>query len=230
MIGIATALGSEKLRVSGGTIAVPTATDVVAGAGILSAGAGLRCGLVGGGLSVKEGTNATLGTATLVAGTVTVATTKVTANGLTRAFAAGLTSITRNAGHAALGAVAVAAAPGGKKIAAHDRTYSEHGKKIRRNSIANHTFRRLHAGKICADVVSSSHFRKRVTLCLPIEEIGIGHRNIANTRIGFVEDYQLCSVAVGKRAKQGGIHETENRSGRANSQCKRYEDEHSNAG
>lgn len=43
-------------------------------------GASLTLGTAGGGLKVKEGTNATMGTATLVAGTVVVSTTKVTAN------------------------------------------------------------------------------------------------------------------------------------------------------
>ena len=37
-------------------------------------------GTAGGGISIKEGANATMGTATLTAGTVTVNTTKVTAN------------------------------------------------------------------------------------------------------------------------------------------------------
>jgi hypothetical protein len=40
----------------------------------------LNLHLAGGGLSVKEGSNAKMGTATLVAGTVTVSTTRVTAN------------------------------------------------------------------------------------------------------------------------------------------------------
>ncbi len=40
----------------------------------------LRLSIAGNGIYVKEGTNATMGTATLVAGTVTVNTTKVTAN------------------------------------------------------------------------------------------------------------------------------------------------------
>ncbi|MFJ2952941.1 hypothetical protein ACIO8H_35815 [Streptomyces sp. NPDC087226] len=44
-----------------------------------SGSASLRIGTAGGGLAVKEGTNATLGVATLVAGAATVATTKVTA-------------------------------------------------------------------------------------------------------------------------------------------------------
>jgi hypothetical protein len=43
-------------------------------------GANLHILQAGGGLYVKEGTNATMGVATLVAGTVTVSTTKVTAN------------------------------------------------------------------------------------------------------------------------------------------------------
>lgn len=40
----------------------------------------LACGTVGGGLAVKEGTNARQGVATLVAGAATVANTSVTAN------------------------------------------------------------------------------------------------------------------------------------------------------
>lgn len=40
----------------------------------------LRFGTAGGGISVKEGAGAAMGVATLVAGTVTVANTKVTAN------------------------------------------------------------------------------------------------------------------------------------------------------
>lgn len=43
-------------------------------------GGDVKIGTVGKGLYVKEGTNATMGKATLVAGTVTVTTTKVTAN------------------------------------------------------------------------------------------------------------------------------------------------------
>jgi hypothetical protein len=52
----------------------------------------VKMALAGGGLYVKEGTNATMGVATLVAGTVTVSTTKVTANSrifLTRQTTAG---------------------------------------------------------------------------------------------------------------------------------------------
>lgn len=40
----------------------------------------LQCDVAGGGINIKEGTNATMGVATLVAGTVTVSTTAVTAN------------------------------------------------------------------------------------------------------------------------------------------------------
>jgi hypothetical protein len=43
-------------------------------------GVGLGLNTVGAGLKIKEGTNAAMGTATLVGGTVTVSTTKVTAN------------------------------------------------------------------------------------------------------------------------------------------------------
>lgn len=50
------------------------------GVATLATDGSLSLAAAGGGLKVKEGTNATLGTATLAAGTVTVATTKVTAN------------------------------------------------------------------------------------------------------------------------------------------------------
>jgi hypothetical protein len=50
----------------------------------------LRVGTAGGGLSVAEGTNARMGTATLVAGTATVSNTSVTAN--TRIFLTAQTS------------------------------------------------------------------------------------------------------------------------------------------
>lgn len=40
----------------------------------------LQCDVAGGGLTLKEGTNARMGTATLVAGAATVATTEITAN------------------------------------------------------------------------------------------------------------------------------------------------------
>ena len=40
----------------------------------------IKIAVVGKGLYIKEGTNATMGTATLSSGTVTVSTTKVTAN------------------------------------------------------------------------------------------------------------------------------------------------------
>jgi hypothetical protein len=55
-------------------------------------GSDLKLLVAGGGLYVKEGTNATMGTCTLVAGTCTVSTTKVTANSrifLTRQTTAG---------------------------------------------------------------------------------------------------------------------------------------------
>lgn len=50
------------------------------GVGLLATDNSLVLAAAGGGLQVKEGTNATMGQATLVAGTVTVNTTKVTAN------------------------------------------------------------------------------------------------------------------------------------------------------
>ncbi len=49
-------------------------------AGVLTAAADLKIGTVGKGLYVKEGTNATMGVATLVLGVATVSTNKVTAN------------------------------------------------------------------------------------------------------------------------------------------------------
>lgn len=48
--------------------------------GRITAGGDLKLEAVGGGVYLKEGTNATMGTATLSGGTVTVSTTKVTAN------------------------------------------------------------------------------------------------------------------------------------------------------
>jgi hypothetical protein len=54
----------------------PTVTST----GVATFNADAKIATVGFGLYVKEGTNATMGTATLVAGTVTVATSKVTAN------------------------------------------------------------------------------------------------------------------------------------------------------
>lgn len=79
----------------GGTLAVTGATTLAGsltvggfsalGAGQTSGsftvfGSGLILGTAGTGLQIKEGTNATSGVATLVAGTVTVPTTKATAN------------------------------------------------------------------------------------------------------------------------------------------------------
>lgn len=48
--------------------------------GLVTMNGSLRLATAGNGLSIKEGTNATMGTCTLVAGTCTVSTTKVTAN------------------------------------------------------------------------------------------------------------------------------------------------------
>jgi len=57
------------------------ATIRSSGGGITSIGtAGVSMQVAGQGLLIKEGTNATLGTATLVGGTITISTTKVTAN------------------------------------------------------------------------------------------------------------------------------------------------------
>lgn len=70
----------------GGTVAgTPTwgsgqTFPTVTSTGVATFNADAKIGTVGFGLYVKEGTNATMGTATLVAGTVTVATSKVTAN------------------------------------------------------------------------------------------------------------------------------------------------------
>lgn len=56
-----------------------SAADTLTTDDTLTSGANLKLTAAGGGLYVKEGTNATLGVATLVAGTVTVSTTKVSA-------------------------------------------------------------------------------------------------------------------------------------------------------
>jgi hypothetical protein len=51
-----------------------------AGTALLATDGSLSLAVAGGGIQVKEGTNATMGTATLVGGTATVSTSKVTAN------------------------------------------------------------------------------------------------------------------------------------------------------
>jgi hypothetical protein len=61
----------------------------------------LQCDVAGGGVNIREGTNARMGLATLVAGTVVVSTTKVTAN--SRIF------LTAQTSGAAPGALRVAA-------------------------------------------------------------------------------------------------------------------------
>lgn len=71
--GYTTATTAWDLTVNGTKVLESTSTDIVATAN-------LKLGTAGNGLYVKEGTNATMGTATLVAGTVVVNTTKVTAN------------------------------------------------------------------------------------------------------------------------------------------------------
>lgn len=75
-------------RLGSGTLA----TD-----GSLAVGGDLLLSTVGSGLKVQEGANCTMGTATLVAGTVTVATAKVTANSRIQ-----LTAQTSGAGPGAL--------------------------------------------------------------------------------------------------------------------------------
>lgn len=86
--GVVTAPGGQEI---GGDLAVDgdlTATGYAAfGSGqfngqlvLWSGDAPLRLGTPGGGIAIAEGANATMGTATLVGGAATVATTKVTAN------------------------------------------------------------------------------------------------------------------------------------------------------
>lgn len=60
------------------TITNPYALWVQSGLSALDGG--IKIGTVGSGISIKEGTNATMGSATLSSGTATVSTTKVTAN------------------------------------------------------------------------------------------------------------------------------------------------------
>lgn len=65
------------------TVAIDTLlvnTGLRATGGVALFDTDIKAGVVGKGLYVKEGTNATMGTATLSSGTVTVSTTKVTAN------------------------------------------------------------------------------------------------------------------------------------------------------
>lgn len=61
------AMSAEAIGISGSTNAATFSGDV-------------KLGTVGKGLYIKEGTNGTMGSAAMVAGTVTVSTTKVTAN------------------------------------------------------------------------------------------------------------------------------------------------------
>jgi hypothetical protein len=67
-----------------------SAADTLTTDDTFTSGANIKMTAAGGGLYVKEGTNATMGAATLVAGTVTVNTTKVTAN--SRIFLSGQNS------------------------------------------------------------------------------------------------------------------------------------------
>lgn len=83
------------------TITFPAATDTVAVLGTAQSftatqtiNADLKLGTAGNGLYIKEGTNATMGVATLTAGTVTVSTTKVTANSRIQLTAQSLGTIT----------------------------------------------------------------------------------------------------------------------------------------
>lgn len=67
--------------VSGQTAACIEAQDSTGAVAVsLFDNGNIKSGIVGGGLYLKEGTNATMGVATLVAGTVVVSTTKVTAS------------------------------------------------------------------------------------------------------------------------------------------------------
>lgn len=89
-VAIDTALVNLGLRASGGVALFDT---------------DIKAGVVGKGLYVKEGTNATMGTATLVAGTVVVNTTKVTAT--SRIF------LTNNVNGGTLGSLSVSARTAG---------------------------------------------------------------------------------------------------------------------
>jgi hypothetical protein len=71
---------STKLVFATAASSTAVARMEISGSGIVSILSDVKLTTVGSGLYVKEGTNATMGVATLVAGTVTVNTTKVTAN------------------------------------------------------------------------------------------------------------------------------------------------------
>jgi hypothetical protein len=68
--------GANKIEVT----SKGTGGSITLAAEIIAATGNLRLTTAGNGIYIKEGTNATMGVATLVAGTVTVSTTKVTAN------------------------------------------------------------------------------------------------------------------------------------------------------
>lgn len=72
--------GMKVLPGSAGNATKNVAIYTNSNAGNIELGSNLVLYNVGSGISIKEGTNATMGLATLVAGTVTVNTTKVTAN------------------------------------------------------------------------------------------------------------------------------------------------------
>jgi hypothetical protein len=76
-VGIGTTTPLSKLSINGG---LHVGGDSDAGDNNLLVDGNVTLGTAGSGISIKEGSNATMGIATLVAGTVTVNTTKVTAN------------------------------------------------------------------------------------------------------------------------------------------------------
>lgn len=79
-VSIVTANGvSGTVATATSTPAITLTLGAITPSSIICSG-DIKCGTVGGGLYVKEGTNATAGVATLSGGTIVVSTTKVTAN------------------------------------------------------------------------------------------------------------------------------------------------------
>lgn len=80
-LGTATLSYSDLFLASGGVINWNNGNVTLTHAsGNLSLAGNFKLGTAGNGLYIKEGTNATMGVATMVLGTVTISTTKVTAN------------------------------------------------------------------------------------------------------------------------------------------------------
>ena len=71
--------GAGTLTTGTGAIALNGPTTIASGSNLALTSGNITLAAAGNGLLIKEGTNATLGTATLVAGSVVVSTTKVTA-------------------------------------------------------------------------------------------------------------------------------------------------------